>query len=326
MDPAPCPRRGDRSDAPCLLDGESGEFEGMDTVNAPKVTKWPFFLGDLILLGFAGYVLYLDARSLGMVAAAAVAAIAGAWLAAYPYVLEYRALARLAEADALQACTDKVHGIEEIGEQIQRATGHWQTMQAEADKVAQLAKSVAGQMAAEAQSFTEFLQKANEAEKAHLRLEIEKLRRAENDWLLVDVGILDHVHALYQAGQRSGQPALAQQLGLFQNACRDVARRVGLIPFLPNPGDAYDSQTHHLEDPSGKPEGGARVAVALAPGYTFQGRLLRPALVRLDTPATAPAPTETGSSMTYNSTIGGATTDSPMAPPDGNPSEEPRLL
>jgi hypothetical protein len=57
--------------------------------------------------------------------------------------------------------------------------------------------------------------------KNHLRLEIEKLRRGEGEWLQVMVRVLDHVQALHLAGQRSGQRNLIEQLTHFQNSCRD---------------------------------------------------------------------------------------------------------
>ena len=68
------------------------------------------------------------------------------------------------------------------------------------------------------------------------------------------------------------------------SACRDVARRVGIVPFTPSPGDPYDPKVHHLEPPDAKPAPDAKVDLALAPGYSFQGQFLRPALVRLSSP------------------------------------------
>ena len=47
----------------------------------------------------------------------------------------------------------------------------------------QVARHVADKMAAEAKAFAEFLQKANDTEKSHLRLEVEKFRRGESQWL-----------------------------------------------------------------------------------------------------------------------------------------------
>ena len=44
----------------------------------------------------------------------------------------------------------------------------------------------------------EFLAKANDSEKGFLRLEVDKLKRAEGEWLQTLVRILDHVNALHQ--------------------------------------------------------------------------------------------------------------------------------
>src|SRR5262249_25442517 len=134
------------------------------------------------------------------------------------------------------------------------------------------------------------MQKANDSEKATLRLEIDKLRRMESEWLQVLVRMLDHVYALNLAAVRSGQPKLMEQLGNFQIACRDAARRVGLTPFAPNPSERFDAERHEVLDGNGQPAADSTISETIATGYTFQGRLLRPALVRLNgngTPATA---------------------------------------
>ena len=70
-------------------------------------------------------------------------------------------------------------------------------------------------MAAEVREFSEFMQKMNDSEKAALRLEIEKFRRGEGEWLQVLVRILDHVFLLHAAAARSGQPKLAEQIAQF---------------------------------------------------------------------------------------------------------------
>jgi molecular chaperone GrpE (heat shock protein) len=124
------------------------------------------------------------------------------------------------------------------------------------------------------------MKKANDGEKATLRLEVEKLRRAENDWLNVVIHMLDHVFALNRAAVHSGQEKLTLQLGQFQNACHDVARRVGLVPLLAAPGVPFDAQRHQLID--GKaPAAAGVVAEVVALGFTFQGKLIRPVVVRL---------------------------------------------
>jgi len=154
-------------------------------------------------------------------------------------------------------------------------------VQESAGKTAATAKEMADRMAAEVKDFNEFLKHANEGEKSALRLEVGKLRRAESDWLQVLVRLLDHVYALHQAALRSRQPSLIDQLGQFQNVCRDTARRVGLSPFVAAPAEPFDGQRHQLLDAEAKAEPGATVEETLATGYTFQGKLLRPAVVRL---------------------------------------------
>ena len=95
------------------------------------------------------------------------------------------------------------------------------------------------------------------------------------------VRMLDHVYALHVGAMRSGQPNLIAQLDQFQHACRDAARRIGLTPFAANPADLFDAERHQLLDTKQAPPAGAKIAETVATGYTFQGRLLRPALVRL---------------------------------------------
>jgi molecular chaperone GrpE (heat shock protein) len=75
---------------------------------------------------------------------------------------------------------------------------------------------------------------------------------------------------------------LIEQLGNFQNACREAARRVGLTPFVASPAEPFDKQRHQLVDGNAVPQDGGKVAETVAAGYTFQGRLLRPAIVQLE--------------------------------------------
>jgi molecular chaperone GrpE (heat shock protein) len=96
------------------------------------------------------------------------------------------------------------------------------------------------------------------------------------------------VFALTRAGERSGRDNLSAQLNQFQAACRDAARRVGLVPLLAAPGDKFDAQKHQLPEGQTAPAD-ATVGEIVAPGYTFQGRRLRSVLVRVagDTPVGA---------------------------------------
>jgi molecular chaperone GrpE (heat shock protein) len=248
-----------------------------------KMSKWPFFLGDLLLLGAAGVVYAQSTLPLGLwqMVIAGSCVLAGACLGVLPFVLEYRILLKLVETSALTTAVAQIRNLESIAAQISNATGRWQNAQEEAEKVAATAKAISDRMAMELKAFTEFMQRAGEGERATLRLEVEKLRRSESDWLQASVRMLDHVHALHQGAVRSGQPKLLEQLTAFQNACRDAARRVGLTPFAADRAEPFNAQRHQLLDGQSAPENGATIAETVATGYTFQGRLLRPALVRL---------------------------------------------
>jgi molecular chaperone GrpE (heat shock protein) len=92
--------------------------------------------------------------------------------------------------------------------------------------------------------------------------------------------MLDHVYALRQGAVLSGKPALIEQITHFQNACRDAARRIGLVPFVAGPEEVFDERRHCVAD-SKTAAPGAHISETVATGYTFQGQLLRPALVRL---------------------------------------------
>ncbi len=255
----------------------------MHDLLSPKVPKWPFMTGDLLLLGTAAFLAAQEGRPLGFGMSLAVAACvaAGAWLAIVPFVLEYRSVARVAEARVLTTALEQMKKLEAVAAQINSATASWQFVQDGAEKTAAAAKSMAERMAAELESFQQFMQRANDGEKANLRLELEKMHRAQSDWLQTLVRMLDHVYALHLGALRSGQPNLIEQLTNFQNACHDAARRVGLTPVVAAIAEPFDPERHQLAEGDGDATLKGAVAETIAAGYTFQGRMLRPALVRL---------------------------------------------
>jgi molecular chaperone GrpE (heat shock protein) len=265
----------------------------MTDVNAPKLSKWPFFLGDALLLGMAYFISYQSKFALGHweLCFVVLCVVGGALLAITPFLIEYDALVKVTEAGGLTTVVSQLQNLQGIAAQISGATSQWQDAQCAAEKTANAAREIGDRMTTEVKAFTEFMQRANDSERATLRLEVDKLRRAEADWLQVLVRMLDHVFALHQGALRSGQPALIEQVGNFQSACRDVARRVGLTPFAANEAEPFDAQRHQLIEEGAKAPPDAVVSDTVAAGYTFQGRLIRPALVRLrETPAAVVVP------------------------------------
>jgi molecular chaperone GrpE (heat shock protein) len=255
----------------------------MNEQTPPKLAKWPFFFGDALLLAVAALVFYrqspsLNATSIFMVAGCVVI---GAWLGVTPFLVEYRGRLKFAEAHQLAATIDQIKNLQGIADQISVSTAQWQIIQEHSEKSVAAANQMGERMAAEAKAFGEFMQKANDTEKAHLRVEVDKFRRNEAEWMQIVVRLLDHGHALHQASVRFGHPAVVEQLGKFQNACRDIVRRVGLVPFFVNDGEAFDRERHQFIEAEAPVPDGSRVDQTIAAGYQFQGHILRRALVTL---------------------------------------------
>lgn len=260
----------------------------MTELTRPTVPKWPFFVGDAFMLGLAWFVyqqskLPLDPFALGAICACVAL---GALLGVLPFILEYRIVLKLAETESLTRVVDQVQNLEGIAQQITYATGQWQTVNDHSTKAVTAATEIGHKMAAEAKAFGEFMQKANDTEKSTLRLEVDKLRRSEADWLQVVVRMLDHTFALHAAAVRSGKPGLIDQLSQFQNALRDTARRVGLTPFAAETGEAFDPARHQSSE-NDAPAADAVVNTTIAAGYTFRGQLVRHALVSLGAKSSA---------------------------------------
>jgi molecular chaperone GrpE (heat shock protein) len=287
-----------------LLDSSriSLKLGGMNDTTNWKVPKWPFLLGDILLLALAYFIVWKSPHPIGkweIIACFASAAL-GTVVGALPFILDYRAMGKALEVNALGTVAEKIENLEKLAGQITAATSQWAAVQesvhGQAEKTAVAAKAIADRMTNEVIEFSDFMKKMNDTEKAALRLEIEKLRRGEVEWLQVLVRILDHVFALHAAAVRTGDLKFTDPIVNFQNACHDIARRVGLTPFAAEPDEAFNADCHQAAGGPEDPPAGAVVAETISLGYTFQGKPLRPALVRLreenapvETPAETPA-------------------------------------
>jgi len=258
----------------------------MNEVPIWKSPKWPYLLANAFFIAVAAIVIYCAPHPIsaadGYIATACV--MLGALLGCLPFILDYRVVCKMIEVNAVSTVVEQLHDLKTYSAQIAAATSQWALVQeatkGNTDKTVAAAKEIAERMTDEIEQFNEFQVKLNDTEKGALRLEVEKLRRIEGEWLQVVVRVLDHIFALHNAAARSGNAELVEHIGNFQNACRDAARRVGLTPFSAAPQEKFDAQKHRahgLENPPAD----ALVAETLAPGMSFQGRLVRPALVRL---------------------------------------------
>ncbi len=260
----------------------------------PSLGKWAFVLADVILVVVCGWVIkgVLPAKSLGdsLVMIVAISGwIFGAWICIKPWLEEFKAQNKHLENETLASAVEQIQRLEEVAGRIQSATSSWQTANDAATRSATAAREIEEKIKTHMKDFMEFNERVNSDEKRHMSLEVEKLRRVEADWLQVSARMLDHTFLLNLAGQRSGQENLITQLNTFQNALRDTARRMGLVPFLPVAGERFDTRAHQTETPEVEPAEGSIISEILATGFTFQGQLLRRALVRVAAAGGGPA-------------------------------------
>jgi molecular chaperone GrpE (heat shock protein) len=257
-----------------------------------RLAKWPFYLADLLLSAVIVFVLHRlgtfeGTNEMLIVAGCLAVAALAAWISIIPWIKEHDASLHLNESSNLKSSVDQIKGIEKVADLIRQSNAQWQGVQDASSRTVTSAREISERMKLEAEEFMKFMANAHDQERSGLRLEVEKLRRMEGDWIKVSVQMLDHVYALFRAAVRSGQQNLIAQLSQFQNACRDVARRMGLAPFMPEIGESFDPRAHQLADPQATPAGGARIQDVLAPGFTYQGQMLRRSLVLLEGGATS---------------------------------------
>ncbi|HZF01048.1 MAG TPA: nucleotide exchange factor GrpE [Methylomirabilota bacterium] len=272
-------------------------------LNKLKIPKWPFLFGAAVLMTFGFLFAWNAPKAFSHWEIPAACVAVGAVLGCLPFVLDYRVMGKFIEAEALGEVAEKIQNLKVVATQISSATNEWSNVQTQAEKTSTNAKEIADKMAEEVRQFADFMQKMNDSEKATLRLEAEKLHRNESEWLQTLVRILDHIYALSCAASRSGQPQLAAQIENFQNACRSTARRMGLTPFVPAPDEPFDAERHQSVGET-KPADGAVVAETVATGFTFQGKLLRPTVVKVREANAAveePAPSELSEPANENS-------------------------
>src|SRR6266576_548100 len=98
----------------------------MNETSAPQISKLPFILGYVLLLASsAGIALYGSSLGQWQYAAMVLAVAFGAWLMAWPFVLEFRAATLLAESSALTSVTEKLKDLGKVSASIASASAEW---------------------------------------------------------------------------------------------------------------------------------------------------------------------------------------------------------
>ncbi len=245
------------------------------------VPKWPFLLADVIFIGLGYWISTLISGPAEQwhIISILVCAGLGAGFAVAPFYFEYRAEAKAVEIAQLTTVAKEVNKMESVAAQITEATANWNAVQESSGQTAQLAEEIATGIAATVKEHHEFMAKAGDDEHATLKLEVEKLRRAEQDWAATLVGQLDLVYRLERSAAASGKEPFMQTMATFQSQCRSLAKRVGIVAFETELDAAFDPEQHSLLDNEATPGDGAKITETRLPGFRLQGRVIRKPLV-----------------------------------------------
>lgn len=253
-----------------------------------RLGRWPtvipFLISAVVLDVIGWYIMKTSPHPISNLTGGLVAicVVSGGILSVLPFMFDAKASLRMDELDSLAISTRQIKDVQKVVDTISTATAQWMTVQEHSERSVDAAQKISDDMTAEARRFSEFMAQSNDREKGTLKLENEKLKRGEADWLQVLVMMLDHVFALHQAALRSGKDNVAEQLTSFQAACLDAARRVGLSQFAAQSGEAFDAERHQWVQGDSEPPADGKVAMTVAAGYTMQGQQIRRAVVELE--------------------------------------------
>lgn len=246
-----------------------------------SVPKWPFLFADIIFIGLGYWIstLIQGPAQPWQVISILVCALFGAGFAIAPFYFEYKIEAKAIEIAQLTTVAKEVGKMKAVAKQISEATENWDTVQETSAQTAKLAGEIAEGIQASVKEHDAYMAKASTDELNTLRLEVEKFRRMESDWTKTLVSVLDLIYRLERSAAASGKEQFIKTTGVFQNQCRDVARRVGLLAFEAEQGAVFDPELHAVPDGEKAPEDDAKIAETRLPGFRLQGRIIRKPLV-----------------------------------------------
>ena len=245
------------------------------------VPKWPFLFADAIFIGLGYWIstLIQGPAQPWQVISILVCALFGASFAIAPFYFEFKAEAKAIEIAQLTSVAKEVGNMKAVAKKISEASENWDSVQEASAQTAKLAEEIAEGIQASVKEHDAFMTKACTDELKTLRLEVEKFRRMETDWAKSLVSVLDLVYRLERSAAASGKKPFIKTTGIFQNHCRDEARRVGLVAFEAEQGAVFDPELHAVPDGEKAPEDTAKIAETRLPGFRLQGQIIRKPLV-----------------------------------------------
>ena len=109
----------------------------------------------------------------------------GAYICITPWLVEFKAQTCHLENETIADAMAQLQRLEEVGARVQSATAAWQAAHDSAARVTQTAREIEEKIKTDMKDFMDFAERVNSEYKNHLRLEVEKLRRSEGDFIQV---------------------------------------------------------------------------------------------------------------------------------------------
>jgi hypothetical protein len=272
------------------------------------VARWPFFVGDVLVLAIAWIAVSRGEAppGLGAIIVAFVCVLIGVALAIAPFLLDYDARLRLAEAAAREANEAQARRLAQTAEQLAHAVSRSQSTEEQAGHALGTLEEMADKLTAHAEELAQSISRAAEREQASQKGEIERLVRERDDALAaLDNRVSAVAAALAEAQAATKKAGLANSRALdeIKHRLDELAERVatlGATTGAPsNQSPASFSQP--ASAPAGSPtrvdemnEASSSVAITRStPGISETAS--KPA-EKLTAPATESAPSSTASS------------------------------
>ena len=217
--------------------------------------------------------------------------VIGGAVALFPFWRAYRNELKFAELEAVEETVRRIEGLSTVADRVERAESSWLEAKNSSETIAKNLNETTTALYEESKAIREFAHQQNDQQKANLRLEVQKLKQWETEWVQAGTIALDHTAALHAAILQLEDAQATRKLNKFQNSIHEIMRRVGLVGFAPRPGAPFDPDANRAHNQSETPAEGSRILDVVAMGIRYQGRLVRPAIVNV-APPTADEPIE----------------------------------
>jgi hypothetical protein len=151
----------------------------------PPVKRWPFVLGDVLLLGIALGVVVLGGSPPGLVTLVVVAicVLLGVGLLVAPYLMEYEARVRFAEAATHDQLEIQARRLAQTVEQLSHAVSRSQSTEEQAGQALGTIEELTEKLTSQSDELASALARSTEREIADLKLQLERVARERDQQL-----------------------------------------------------------------------------------------------------------------------------------------------